>query len=134
MSEDRTDQTGVVIPNEVLIAARDRRPRANNSASPGGAQHNRQSTKDRRCRHGKGLPFKPGQFADRQATADGQTEAFVVSWVILFEAVEAARILTPLQFLHLWMEIGRVLQPGFAVREERLAPPCRSFTPIRVSA
>jgi hypothetical protein len=122
MSDDQTDKAGVIIPNDVLVAARDiKRKSRTTNASSGGAEHNRKSAKGRRARPRNALPFKPGQFSDRQATADGRAEAFVVSWVVLIEAIEAARILTPLQFLHLLMAIGRVLQPGFAPQEARLA-------------
>jgi hypothetical protein len=122
MSDDEPNKAGEIIPNDVLVAARDmkRKSQAAN-APPGSAQHRKASAKGRRASRGPAPSFKPGQFSDRQATAEGRSEAFVMSWVILIEAVDAARILTPLQFLHLLMALGRVLRPAFTPNEARLA-------------
>jgi hypothetical protein len=102
----------------VLAAARNakRRKLQVTNGSPGGAQDNNGSVRGRRASRAQAAPFKPGQLSNRQTTAEGRSEAFLRSFGILVEAVEAARLLTPFQFLHLLMALGRVLQPGFAPR------------------
>ena len=117
MPKDEPDQAGVVILPDVLQAARDRKrkSRAANPASSDAAQRNSKSWTCNSVPHAD-ASFKPSQFAGRQSTKAGRAEAFLRSFGTLVQAVEAARVLTPLQFLHLLMALGRIPQPGFDSR------------------